>query len=145
MIRKVYFLCGSFLCFFWIFWIFWTFCILCSVTKATTKSYQGYYRTPKMALNSTKQHNKDFFLPEGQKKSSAKGRSPLQELEVGPRSRLYLLVLIICCFGSRGLPLSICTCWELCDLYTLHSYIAAQYFPIQGKVRSESFSNIDQG
>ena len=29
------------------FW--WTFCILLNVTKATTKSYHGYYWTPKMA------------------------------------------------------------------------------------------------
>ena len=33
-------------------------------------------------------------MPEGQKKPSADGRSPPQELEVGPRSGPYLLVSI---------------------------------------------------
>ena len=37
---------------------------------------------------------KAIFLPEGQKKASAEGRSPPQELEVGPRSGPYLLVSI---------------------------------------------------
>ena len=36
---------------------------------------------------------KDFFLLNGQKKASAEGRSPLQELEEGPRSGPHLLVL----------------------------------------------------
>ena len=35
-----------------------------------------------------------YFLPEGQKKPSIEERSPLQELEVGPHSGSYLLVLI---------------------------------------------------
>ena len=34
------------------------------------------------------------LLPKGQKKALAKGRSPPQELEVGPRSGPYLLVAI---------------------------------------------------
>ena len=54
-----------------------------------TSSYQGYYWTPKMALNGPKQHNRLFFCPKGQK---SLGRSPPQELEVGPRSGPYLLV-----------------------------------------------------
>ena len=32
------------------------------------------------------------FLPEGQKKPTAEGQSPPQELEVGPRSGPYFLV-----------------------------------------------------
>ena len=61
------------------------------VTKVSTKSYQGYYWTPKNARNWPKQHNKVFFCPKG-KKSLGLGRSPPQELEVGPRSGPYLLV-----------------------------------------------------
>ena len=61
------------------------------VTKVTTKSYQGYYWTPKNAKNGPKQHNKPFFCPKGKK---SLGRSPPQELEVSPRSGLYLLVRI---------------------------------------------------
>ena len=40
-----------------------------------------------------KQNNKLCFLPEKAKKASAEGKSPLQELEEGPRSKLYLLVI----------------------------------------------------
>ena len=39
-----------------------------------------------------KQHKNTFFLPVGQTKALAVGRSPPQELEVSPRSGLYLLV-----------------------------------------------------
>ena len=60
-------------------------------TNVTTKSYDGYYRTPKIAKKGLKQHNKVFFAQRA-KKDSAKGRSSPQELEVGPRSGLYLLV-----------------------------------------------------
>ena len=58
------------------------------VTKVTTKSYQGYYWTPKMGQNSI---IRSIFA---QKKSSAEGRSPLHVLEVGPCSGPYLLVLL---------------------------------------------------
>ena len=78
--------------FFLIFGFLWTFWILFKVTEVTTKSYQGYYWTPKNAKNGPKQHNKLFFARRA-KKASAKGRSPPQELEVGPRSGPYLLVL----------------------------------------------------
>ena len=80
---------------FWIFLFFFGFFrffgISFKVTKVTTNSYQGYYWTPKMAKNGPKQHNKVFICPKG-KKGSAEGRSPPQELEVGPRSGPYLLV-----------------------------------------------------
>ena len=36
-----------------------------------------------------------FVLPEGQTKIMVEGQSPPQELEEGPRSKLYLLVSII--------------------------------------------------
>ena len=97
--------------FFGISWLFWTFFgsldflkfsgflgdfffwIPFKITKVTTKSYQGYYWTPKIAKNGPKPHNKFFFCPKG-KKASDEGRSPLQELEVGPRSGPYFLVSI---------------------------------------------------
>ena len=37
---------------------------------------------------------RDLFLPEGQKKASVEGRSPPQELEVGPSSGPHLPVYI---------------------------------------------------
>ena len=46
------------------FWDFLRFCffgIPFKVTKVTTKSYQGYYWTPKIVKNGPKQHNKLFF------------------------------------------------------------------------------------
>ena len=43
--------------------------------------------------NGPKQHKK-FFFARRAKKDSAEGRSPPQELEVGPRSGPYLLVLL---------------------------------------------------
>ena len=92
----------DFLGFFWIFWIFfglfgffgrfldfgifWN-CLdffFVIVTNVTTKCYHGYYWTPKMGQNSIKS---SFF-------ASAEGRSPPQELEVGPSSGPYLLVTI---------------------------------------------------
>ena len=77
--------------FFWFFFSFLGFLskllrLIVKVTKATT----GHQKLPKMGQNSII----SSFLPEVQKKSSAKGRSPPQELEVGPRSWQYLLVLI---------------------------------------------------
>ena len=65
------------------------------VTKVTTESYQGYYWVPKIAKNGPKQHNKLSFVPKGQKKNSAEGQSPPQELEVSPHSGPYLVVIII--------------------------------------------------
>ena len=68
------------------------------VTKVTNKSYQGYYWTPKIAKNGPKQQNKLFFARRA-KNASAKGRSPPQELEVGPRSGPYLQVMLM-----KGIP-----------------------------------------
>ena len=58
------------------------------VTNVTTKCYHGYYRIPKMGQNSIKSP----FFARRAKKASVEGRSPPQELEVGPRSGPYLLV-----------------------------------------------------
>ena len=100
----------DFLDFFWIFLIFWTFFgfwdflkffeifwifldfffwllllkLLLKVTKVTT----GHQKLPKMGQNSILRS----FLARRAKKASAEGRSPPQELEVSPRSGLYLLV-----------------------------------------------------
>ena len=71
---------------------FWFFGIPFKVTKVTTKSYQGYYFTPKIAKNGPKQHIRLFFFARKAKKVSAEAQSPLQELEIGPRSGPYLLV-----------------------------------------------------
>ena len=61
---------------------FWCFGIPFKVTKVTTKSYQGYYWAPKIARNGPKQHNKLFFLPEGQNRL---GQRP--KPSAGARSR----------------------------------------------------------
>ena len=52
------------------------------VTKVSTKSYQGQNSIIRS------------FFPQRAKKAVAEGHSPPQELEVGPPSRLYLLVLL---------------------------------------------------
>ena len=59
------------------------------------KSYFGYYWTPKWSKISQNSIISSFFWPEGQKKSSTEGKSPPQELEVGPRSGPYLLVWVM--------------------------------------------------
>ena len=74
------------------FWIVFFWGIPFIVTNVTTKSYQEYYWTQKMAKNGPKQPNNPFFCPKVKK---SLGQSPPQELEVGPRSGLYLLVFII--------------------------------------------------
>ena len=91
---------GFFLDFFWFFGcfldfgIFWNFLkflgffLFVIVTNVTTKFYHGYYWTPKMGQNSIK----SSFFAQRAKKASTEGRSPPQELEVGPRSGPYLLV-----------------------------------------------------
>ena len=48
----------------------------------------GHQKLPKMGQNSIK----SSFFARRAKKASAKGRSPPQELKVGPRSGPYLLV-----------------------------------------------------
>ena len=83
----------DFLDVFWILGFFENFRIFLDfffviVTNVTTKCYHGYYWTPKMGQNSIK----SSFFARRAKKASAEGRSPPQELEVGPRSRPYLLV-----------------------------------------------------
>jgi len=77
---------------FGIFWIFLKFFgfFFFIVTNVTTKCYHGYYWTPKMGQNSIK----SSFFARRAKKASAEGRSPPQELEVGPLSGPYLLVFI---------------------------------------------------
>ena len=61
--------------------------LLLNVTMVTT----GHQKLPKMGQKSIKS---SFFARRG-KKALAEGRSPPQELEVGPRSGPYLLVLYI--------------------------------------------------
>ena len=78
----------DFLEFFWVFFV--CFFVSFKVTKVTTKCYHGYYWKPKIAKNGPKQQ---FFFCQRAKKASAEGRSPPQELEVGPRSGPYLLFL----------------------------------------------------
>ena len=84
-----------FLDFFWTFWILF---------KVTTKSDQGYYWTPKIGQNSIIRS----FLAQRAKKASDEGRSPPQELEVGPRSGPYLLVFVdpVMCWNDHLL-------WEM--------------------------------
>ena len=77
----MFFFLNNFFGFFWIFWI------VIKFTKVTIKSYPGYYWTPKMDRNRI---IRTFF--DREKKSMSKGRSPPQELEVGPRSGQYILV-----------------------------------------------------
>ena len=61
--------------------------LLLKVTKFTT----GHQKLQKK--NGQKQHNNLFFWPKG-KKSLSQRPSPPQELEVGPRSGPYLLVVL---------------------------------------------------
>ena len=65
--------------FFWFFRIFWT---PCKFTMVTTKSYQGYYWTPKNAKSWPKQHNKPLFCLKGKK---SLGRRP--KPSAGARNR----------------------------------------------------------
>ena len=61
--------------------------LLLNVTTVTT----GHQKSPKSGQNS----KKSSFFARRAKKASAEGRSPPQELEVGPRSGPYLLVSFI--------------------------------------------------
>ena len=55
-----------------------------------------------MARNGQKRYNKLSFLPKG-KKASAEGRSPPQELEVGPRSgRIFCPVYLTVSVSGGG-------------------------------------------
>ena len=60
--------------------------LLLKVTKVTT----GHQKLPKMGQNSII----SSFFARRAKNASAEGRSPPQELEVSPRSGLYLLVVV---------------------------------------------------
>ena len=55
--------------FFWIFLVFW---VLFKAPKATTKIYQGWYWTPKIAKNGPKQH---IFLPKRPKRPQPKAQA----------------------------------------------------------------------
>ena len=84
--------------FFPIFWVFFYFLDFfgnpCKVTKVTTKvtkATTGHQKMPKMGQNSII----SSFFARRAKKASAEGRSPPQELEVSPRSKLYLLVIVV--------------------------------------------------
>ena len=71
--------------------------LLLNVTMVTT----GHQKLPKMGQNSIK----SSFFARRAKKASAKGRSPPQKLEVGPRSGPYLLVLL-----NEGYTMSFFNC-----------------------------------
>ena len=76
--------------FFEIFWIFLDFVVflllLLMLLLKVTKVITGDQKSPKMGQNSIK----SSFFARRAIKASAKGRSPPQELEVGPRSGPYL-------------------------------------------------------
>ena len=82
--------CYGFLEFFWDFFlpcfkiIFKVAKLLLKITKVTTE----HQKWPKIRISSVK----SFFFSLKDKKTSAEGRSPPQELEVSPQSRLYFLV-----------------------------------------------------
>ena len=63
--------------------------LLIQVTEFNTEHQQW----PKISQDSIK---KNLFLLEGQKKALAGGQRAPQELEVSPRSGLYLLVYLKC-------------------------------------------------
>ena len=67
--------------------IFFLLMLVIKVTEVTTQQQKCL----KMSTNSVK----SFFFARRAKKASAEGRSPPQELEVNPRSGLYLLVPMI--------------------------------------------------
>ena len=72
--------------------------LLVNVTRVTTR----HQKSPKMGKNSIK---RSFFARRA-KKVLAEGRSPPQDLEVGPRSRPYLLVLVTQRTGAFSFLLS---------------------------------------
>ena len=70
------------------FLFFWFLSKLLRLLLNDTTVTIGHQKSPKMGQNSIK----SSFFARRAKKASAKGRSPPQELEVGPRSGPYLLV-----------------------------------------------------
>ena len=82
---------GFFFEFFEIFWIFFVcLLLLLMLLLKVTKVITGDRKMPKMGQNSII----SSFFARRAKKASAEGQSPPQELEVSPRSGLYLLVYI---------------------------------------------------
>ena len=70
---------------FLIFFLLLLLLLLLNVTMVTTRQQ----KLPKMGQNNIKSF---FFFARRAKKASVEGRSPPQELEVGPHSGPYLLV-----------------------------------------------------
>ena len=68
------------------------------VAKVTTKCHEGYPWTLKLAKVSINSVKSSLFFAKKAQKASADGRSPQQELELSPRSRLYLLVFLFVLF-----------------------------------------------
>ena len=91
------FLILDFMKFFELFVMFWGFLVFFwitfKVTKVTTKSYQGYHWTTKIAKKGQKQHNKLFFCQTG-KKSLVRRPSPPQELEITPANQTVSINLL---------------------------------------------------
>ena len=102
---------------FWDFWIFWIFgfiflffldfflllllkLLMLLLNVTTGKCYYWTPQSTKMGQNSIKSN----FFAQRAKKASAKGQSPPQELEVGPRSGPYLLVEYYNVLYSTYLP-----------------------------------------
>ena len=73
------------------FWIYVIFSKLLRLQLEFTKVTTEHQKLPKMGQNSI---ISSFFLAQRANKSLVEGRSPPQELEVGPCSGLYLLVLL---------------------------------------------------
>ena len=84
----------------------------------------GHQKFSKMGQNSIKSF---FFCPKG-KKSLGLGRSPLQELEVGPRSGPYLLVVMkgrrTSSTDGKYLNLIICTMKLYCVIVYITQSVA---------------------
>ena len=100
---------------------FLDFFVVVIVTNVTTKCYHGYYWTPKMGQNSIK----SSFFTRRAKKASAEGRSPPQELEVGPRSGPYLLVILeSCILDINSFNVALWLKAKFFSQYTEHSIFA---------------------
>ena len=66
-----------------------------TLPKVTTKSYQGHYWIPKWPKIGKNSITRCYFCQKGKKNPSAEGQNLPQELELGPHSGLYLLVIYI--------------------------------------------------
>ena len=85
---KIFEIFGYFEDFWFFFGLFVFFLELLRLILKVTKVTIGHQKLPKMGQNS----KINSFFARRAKKASAEGRSPPQELEVGPRSGPYLLV-----------------------------------------------------